>query len=301
MQNVQKIVDEFLNFLSIEKNYRQRTIKEYRLDIAIFREFLGFKSIVAVDKMDIRSFMAFLKEQRNYSTNGILRKLASLRSFYNFCLKEGYVLASPVGLVQSPKQGRKLPIYLTDEEVMKIMNVVKSENYTLKGKQDLAIVALFLGTGFRISELVSIRFSDIERSHIDHNSEVKMTIKVLGKGNKERIVPLDGFAKKALQEWVDQRPISEHDFVFISLSSLKPMNVRTVQRHVKKYAVSAGINKPITPHKLRHTFATNLMRNGANIVAIQNMLGHVSLETTKIYTHLNQEDHHKAVAKLSYN
>jgi site-specific recombinase XerD len=287
-------IEQFLNYLNIERNYGERTIKEYKHDLSIFERFLD-KDVLETDKEDLRNFLGHLKTERNYSPSAVLRKLATLRSFFKFCLREDYVNKNPLDYITAPKNVTKLPVFLTDDEVDQLINASYSKTYSIKGKRNHAIIMLLLGGGLRVSELVNLKMRDIE---FNNNSFI---IKIKGKGNKERMIPIMNRVKDVLEMWLKERPSSECENIFINLKTLMLLSVDTIQYLVRTTSIEAGIKKRVTPHKLRHTFATNLMKNNANIVSIQELLGHSNLNTTRIYTHVTLQDVQNAVAMLSYN
>ncbi len=290
-------VKQFFTYLDIERNFRPATIKHYKHDLNIFQRFIDKKNknIFSLDKTDIREFLFYIKTERKNSTGALIRKLSTLKSFFNFAQKEGYVTQSPLDQIQTPKEEKKLPVWLNEKEINKIINKALSRSYNLRGKRNYTMLLVFLSTGLRISELTRLSLRNLEYN----NKEI--TLKIDGKGGKERFVPVLGKAKDVLDSWLRERPSCDCEYVFINTASLKLLTNRAVQKIIKNLAYEAGIKKQVTPHKLRHSFATNLLRNNANIVSIQELLGHESLNTTRIYTHITNEDKRKAMMKLSYN
>ncbi len=289
-------INQFTAYLAVEKNSSPRTIIEYQRDLLGFKNFILDKNLLLADKTDVRSFLEHLKNQKNCSPKTIQRKIATLRSFYKFCLREDYISKNPMDYIQNQKIEKKLPVFLTEQETNKIIQTAFSMSHTVRGRRDYAMILLFLSTGLRISELINLTLGDI-----DVYCNKDFTIKVRGKGNKERIIPILGRAKDALESWIKHKPSSPYKEIFINLTSRKPVTSRSIQRTIKKYTEQAGIEKKISPHKLRHTFATNLLRNQADIVSIQELLGHESLNTTRIYTHVTPTDKRRAIMKLGYN
>ncbi len=289
-------INQFTTYLAVEKNSSPSTIMEYKSDLLGFKKFIDNKNLLLADKTHIRAFLEYLKNQKKHSPKTIQRKIATLRSFYKFCLREDYIPKNPMDYIQNQKIEKKLPVFLTEQEANKIIQAAFASSHTVRGKRDHAMILLFLSTGLRISELANLSLSDITIY-----SDKDFTIKVRGKGNKERIIPLMGRAKDALETWIKHKPSSACQKIFINIPGLKQLTNRGIQRTIKKYAEQAGIEKKISPHKLRHTFATNLLRNQADIVSIQELLGHESLNTTRIYMHVTPIDKRRAIMKLGYN
>ncbi len=310
------IVQDFLNYLSFEKRFSEHTAKCYGADLRQFCEFLAgapegtfsnAKStssahqqggsvtavkeytdtdldelFVTVDVDSIRSYLAFLNEKQ-HSKATLARKLATLRSFYKFLVKRGLVESNPVMLVRTPKQERKLPRILEYEEVKRLLETPPADSWL--GARDRAIMETLYSTGIRVSELVALNMGDI-----DFLGEV---IHVRGKGKKERIAPIGTSALQAIQHYMEfrnKRSQSNPDFdakvLFVNKHGGR-LSTRSVRRKMDKYLKMAGLDPNISPHTLRHSFATHMLNNGADLRSVQELLGHQSLSTTQIYTHLN--------------
>ncbi len=310
------IVQDFLNYLSFEKRFSEHTAKCYGADLRQFCEFLTGapegtfsnarsissaqqqggsvtavkeytdtdldKLFVTVDVDSIRSYLAFLNEKQ-LSKATLARKLATLRSFYKFLVKRGLVESNPVMLVRTPKQERKLPRILEYEEVKRLLETPPADSWL--GARDRAIMETLYSTGIRVSELVALNMGDI-----DFLGEV---IHVRGKGKKERIAPIGTSALQAIQHYMEfrnKRSQSNPDFdakvLFVNKHGGR-LSTRSVRRKMDKYLKIAGLDPSISPHTLRHSFATHMLNNGADLRSVQELLGHQSLSTTQIYTHLN--------------
>jgi site-specific recombinase XerD len=256
-------------------------------------------SIETVDVKKLRMYLEYLQIERNYKAATLSRVIATMKSFFRFCREREYIKNSPAELIRIPKQARKLPIYLVNEELIRLLNA--PDKNTDIGIRDYAIIVTFGMTGIRRQELVNANITDVDFSN--------ETLKVFGKGAKERLVPLNKVVLNALRAYLDRRPIIESEALFLNMNnrrlSERPLNeIRrlsaiAVGKIVKKYIRIAGINKlKISPHKLRHTFATLLHMNEVDIIEIQKLLGHASITSTQIYTHTNPEKLKRAVDKL---
>lgn len=281
--------EEYKNYIEIERNRAENTAKAYLSDLKQFREYIN-KPLEKILPRDIRAWMGELKD-RGCKSETIGRKLSSLRQYFRFLLKEGIIEKDPTSFIGSPKREKRLPIFLTHEEIGKLLDYTSSKIYTLKGKRDHAIISLLYYTGLRVSELANLRFSDIQ------HTEEGTCLRIKGKGGKERILPLSRKAQEALSIWKASRPETNHDYIFVVKNKGK-IYPRYIQRVLKKIVKECGIQKNVTPHKLRHTFATHLLHRGEDLVNIQTLLGHASLATTQIYAHTTLKRLSKAVEKL---
>jgi integrase/recombinase XerC len=300
--SMKQLVDKFIGYLRYEKNASPHTIREYRRDMTQFFAFLtppGEKTLplAQIDHRIIREYASSLYDQ-NLERSSIARRLASLRTFFKFCIREGLTKQNPARLVSSPRLPRRLPHVLTAEEMNAFLDSVASatpkrasrkrlsakqrEREKLILKRDRAILELLYGSGLRVSELTGLDLINIDR----HGQMVR----VLGKGRKERIVPYGEKAKAALEAYLPVReeilaqarePDHEAFFVNAQGHRLNPISVRTL---VKKYARLCNVNWDLHPHALRHAFATHLLADGADLRAIQELLGHATLSTTQRYT-----------------
>lgn len=283
-----KYLSSFEDFLSSERNYSKHTLKAYIADIKEFGLVLKDMGLISADNgeidfahMDetpIRTFISRLHGKNKRVS--ISRKLASIRTFFEFLIRNGTIKSNYAKLVPTPKGEKRLPTFLTVDEVVKLVETPGSEN--VYESRDRAILELLYSCGLRVSELVGINLNNLDL--------ISMSVKVLGKGNKERMVPLGSKASTAIKTYISQRLDlkPEDDYLFVNSRGGR-LSTRSIDRIIKKYAAISGIPKNISPHVLRHTFATHLLGGGADLRAIQEMLGHKSLSTTQRYTHISIE------------
>lgn len=238
------------------------------------------QKLLAADANQIRAFLSFLNE-REYSKATAARKLATLRSFYKFCLRRGYIQANPVTTIRTPKQEKRLPKFLDLEQIQKLLRT--PDETTLLGARDRAMLETLYSTGVRVSELVALNVNDI-------NGEAGQ-LRVRGKGRKERISPIGPTAVAAITRYLEMRKsdprngASDQDAMFVNKHGQR-LSTRSVRRKLDKYLAAAGLDPSISPHTLRHTFATHMLNNGADLRSVQELLGHQSLSTTQVYTHV---------------
>jgi len=299
------VIARYLDYLRSVRNASPSTLRNYRTDLLEFVEYLTPPGAVTlplgkIDHRTIREFMGHLHD-RGLQKSSIARKLASIRSFFKYCVREGRLENSPARLVSTPKLPKRLPRVLSAEEMSGFLdNMVAAGESAVAGKarrpgasaqesrllvkRDLALFELLYASGLRVSELTGLNIADIDRN--------EMMLRVLGKGNKERIVPFGSKAERAIAGyWEVRAGILEHakgrtdaEAVFLNYSGTR-LSPRSVNRILKKYAALVNINWSIHPHSLRHAFATHLLADGADLRAIQELLGHQSLSTTQRYTH----------------
>lgn len=284
---MEQLIQNFREYLGSERNYSKHTVKAYITDIGEFLRVIKEKKLVGenagaidfekLDEAPVRAYVSWLYTRNSRSS--ISRKLASVRTFFEFLIRKGALKNNLAKLVPTPRGEKRLPTFLTVDEVVKLLSIEGSGALI---SRDVAVLELLYSSGLRVSELVGINLNDIDLKNL--------TVKVLGKGNKERIVPVGSKAARALDEYLRERlgmnPGGDHLFVNTRGDRL---NVRSVDRIIRKYALLAGIPKNVSPHVLRHTFATHLLGGGADLRAIQEMLGHKSLSTTQRYTHTSIE------------
>lgn len=293
MRNLINGINEFLNYLRLEKNLAPRTVSAYSHDLFKFVSFLVSKYgkeplLNQITTQDIRDFLSYLQTKRNCKSCAVYRKLSCLRSFFSFLCKQSYITSDPTEAVSSPKLPKKLPIYLTEEELQRLLSAPNREENI--GIRDFAILVLLSYTGMRLSELTGLNIDSINLS--------EGYVRILGKGNKERIVPLIESVTKAVRDYLNIRPITEDVALFLNRQK-KRLSTRSVENIVYKYGKIAGIPKEkLSPHKLRHTFATMLHNKDVDILDIQALLGHASIATTQIYTHTNPKRLRKVVERL---
>ena len=303
------IIHEFLDYLNFEKHFSEHTAKCYNADLVQFCQYLsgehGHSSedwsansrsagsvatqtetnieqlLLSITTDSVRAYMAGLNEKQ-YSKSTTARKLATLRSFYKFLVKRGYLSANPVMAVRTPKQDKKLPKFLEYDQVKKLLETPPTDNWL--GARDRAIMETLYSTGVRVSELVALNIEDV-----DFLGEV---MHVRGKGKKERLTPIGSSALQAIQHYMEfrnKRAQGNGNFdskvLFVNKHG-KRLSTRSVRRKMDKYLKIAGLDPTISPHTLRHSFATHMLNNGADLRSVQELLGHQSLSTTQIYTHL---------------
>ena len=273
---MQRYIEKFIRYLEIERNYSRHTILNYQLDLGNFARFLGEAPLEKVDYLALRKYLAQLK-QKNESSRSIARHLSALRSFFKFLVREGYLKNNPIAGLSSPKLDKHLPQFLTEEEINQLINAVVAEDE--RSLRDRAILETFYSTGIRISELVGLSLEDVDF--------ISGIVKVMGKGKKERIVPIGECAIRAIRNYLDKRK-KETNAVFLNKNGRR-LSDRGVRGIVAKYLRLASIKQGISPHTLRHSFATHLLNHGADLRSVQELLGHVNLATTQIYTHLTTE------------
>ncbi len=276
---MEKQVQDFLTFLQAEKNASSHTTKNYGIDLREFREFSGKKRFEEIQYQDIRSFLALLKS-RAYSKNSIARKLACIRSFFKYLARENLLKINPAAGVATPKREKRLPVFLDPDEVSHLLEA-PAQN-TWEGQRDKAILETLYSSGLRVSELVGLNHEDV-----DFFSGL---LRVRGKGKKERVVPVGQVAVKAIQDYLSHKAPRDGAPGF-----KKPLYInrfggrltdRSVRRMILKYAQRISLRKGVSPHTLRHSFATHLLDRGADLRSVQELLGHENLSTTQIYTHV---------------
>ena len=281
-----ELIDVFLNYLSVERGLSQNTIVSYRRDLQVYLDYLKdrqhINSLNQTDKSQITEFMLLLKNQ-GLNTNSISRKLAAIKTFYRFMVREKIIRRDPTSLMESPKLWRRIPSTLSIDEVEAL--IAQPDLRKRGGIRDKAILEMLYATGMRVSELAQLELSDI-------NLDVGF-VRCLGKGNKERIIPLGRKAVMCLDRYIQkERPYflkksSSHVLFLTRLN--KGISRQSIWKMMKKYARCARIKKEIRPHILRHSFATHLLEGGADLRSVQEMLGHSDISTTQVYTHINKD------------
>lgn len=281
-------MEKYFNYLSRERNYSAHTVTAYRDDLGQFHQFLGKHfadspfQISKIDQLTIRLFLGDLLEQ-GLNKRSVARKLACLRSFYKYLIKAGAVRHNPCLNIVTPKLQKKLPVFLDETAIEKMMAL--PDLSTVEGIRDKAILELFYGAGIRLNELLSLKLGDIDFPN--------STIRVLGKGRKHRILPMGAKAKEALKLYLPRRSelsdrtgsAEQSQVVFLSVRG-KRLYPKGVYLIVKKYISAVSEIERKSPHILRHTFATHLLNHGADLRAVKELLGHESLSTTQLYTHV---------------
>jgi integrase/recombinase XerC len=318
MEQTNTVIERFLNYLKFERRFSEHTAKCYGADLVQFSDFLSSHGhghphdphdeghagyghfsggaatatatetevsldhlLLAVDIEEARAYLVLLNE-KGYSKATIARKLATLRSFYKYLVKTGGVATNPMTAIRTPKQDKKLPRFMEYDEVKKLLETPTTDNWL--GARDRAMFETLYSTGMRVSELVSLNLDDV-----DFLSEV---VHIRGKGKKERIAPISSSALQVIQRYIEfrnKRAQSNGNFdsrvLFVNKHG-KRLSTRSVRRKMDKYLKAAGLDPGISPHTLRHSFATHMLNNGADLRSVQELLGHQSLSTTQVYTHL---------------
>ncbi len=278
--------ETFLEYLLKEKNYSINTIIAYREDLDLFEDFLKLfeLKIEEVTRDNIRMFVSYLS-RREFEKNTIARKISALKSFFSFLKNRKYIPKNPAAMVSSPKRAKVLPSFLTEEEMRKLFSSLP-EPKDFKTARNNAILELFYATGLRVSELSNLKMRDIDMQN--------QLVRVLGKGGKERIVPFGIPAKEALEryfrfrrEYLLEKKNLIEEYVFLNIRDGKHITDRGMKYIVTNMLKSLSSMKKLSVHSLRHTFATHLLNKGADLRAIQELLGHSSLSTTQRYTHLS--------------
>lgn len=317
------LIDEFLNYLKFERHFSPHTAKCYAADLAQFCAFLAGDTAGAagrqnfapsgsvrsagsasmggvglggdlavltdvtvqgklreVDTEQVKLFLAFLGTQ-SYSKSTVARKLATLRSFYKFCLRRGFVKVHPLATIRTPKQEKRLPKFLELEQITKLLNT--PDDGSLLGSRDRAMLEVLFSTGVRVSELVDLNFADVDFEGC--------VIRVRGKGKKQRTTPIGQTAILAIRKYLDLRRTDsraanfDQAALFVNKHGQR-LSTRSVRRKLDKYLAECGLDPSISPHTLRHSFATHMLNRGADLRSVQELLGHQSLSTTQVYTHL---------------
>ncbi|MBS3818970.1 tyrosine recombinase XerC [bacterium] len=279
---MKKKIQEFLLYLKHEKNASIHTINNYRRDLYQFNAYLSTRKVPfsKIDHMILRGFLAKL-HQKQEKKSTISRKLATLRSFFQFCIKKKWLEDNPAKLVSTPRQDKPVPTFLSEEEMTRFLDLPQS-NKSLD-LRDKAILELLYATGIRVSELVGMDVQDVNFSD--------QLIRVKGKGKKERIVPFGRQSLESLRDYFRARTTLnkgkiDQKAVFLNFRGER-LTVRSVERTVAKYIRLSAMQRKVSPHSLRHSFASHLLSRGADLRVIQELLGHESLATTQKYTHLN--------------
>tara|TARA_B100000963_G_scaffold82380_1_gene70167 strand:+ start:231 stop:1121 length:891 start_codon:yes stop_codon:yes gene_type:complete len=283
MQNLNKEdanLRSFLDYLYIEKGLSQNTVKAYEVDLLAFISWITDHTnsdIKNIKEDSINKYISYLFETKLKSSS-VNRKISSIKSFYLFLIKKSIVATSPISEVISPKQEKYLPSSMSEDEVDKLLNSPDS-NIKIE-KRDKAMIEMLYATGMRISELVNLKITDVDMQ--------RCVVKVLGKGSKERLIPFGEEAYEALNNYLSDRDESSSKEVFLSNRKTKISRVAFWHR-IKFYLVRENLKQTISPHTLRHAFATHLLNRGADLRSVQLLLGHSDLSTTQIYTHIAKQ------------
>lgn len=276
-------IKNFLDYLKYERNYSDNTIIGYENHLNLFYNFLNNKKINTFNNVDyyiVRNYINYLYEKK-YNSKSICNHISSLRSFFKFLKNEDIIDNNPMILIENPKLEKKLPKYLYYEDLEKILNTPDIKTDT--GIRDALILELLYVTGIRVSELINIKLQDIDQS----NHKIKIT----GKGNKQRIVMYGKKCQELLEKYIKIRKNflkENNDYLILGVKG-KKINDRVIRNIINELSQKAGINLRISPHTFRHTFATHMLNEGADLRSVQELLGHENLSTTTIYTHVTNE------------
>ena len=298
------LISRFLDYLEGERNFSAHTIRCYAADLVQYCRYLAAadepaggeltaeglppadelqpgaigKAVLAAQPLDLRGFLAMMRNS-GYSKSTIARKLATLRSFYKFLVRSGAVDASPVSVIRTPRQDKRLPRCLDVEQVEALL--AAPDTTTLLGARDRAILETIYSAGLRVSELTALNVEDLD--------EFSEALRIRGKGKKERLVPVGGKAIEAVEAYLDIRRRSSGErargALFVNKFGRR-ITARSIRRKLDKYLLATGMDANVSPHVLRHSFATHMLNAGADLRSVQEMLGHENLSTTQIYTHL---------------
>ena len=282
MSKLSELIIEFIRYLLIDKGYSNNTIESYKRDLNKFLEYNKDKDIDKISSQDLKKYIKYLKEE-NLNEKSIARNISSLKSFYKFLIVEKYINNNPSDTLFLPKVKKSLPNTLTEDEVLKLLNIELNDNFSYRNK---SMLELMYAAGLRVSELVNLKLQDI-----DFSQDI---IRIFGKGSKERIVPIGDYAKEYLEKYIYEYRGSmlkkeSSEFLFLNNHG-KQMTRQGFFKIVKKIAKEKGINKELSPHTLRHSFASHLLKYGADLRTIQELLGHSDISTTQIYTHITNEE-----------
>lgn len=275
-----RYIEKFLSFLEIEKNYSPYTILNYKLDLIEFVEFIEDKPLEKVEYNDFRRFLAQLRSNQ-FKPRTLARKLSSLRSLFKFLQREGYIKENPAVLLMTPKLDKILPHFLSELEMTQLIEA--PELLKTAGQRDRAIFETLYSSGLRVSELVGLNVG-----HIDFIGNV---VKVMGKGKKERIVPIGDKALKEIRNYLSTRKVKDENqarAVFLNKNGAR-LTDRSIRNIINKHLLSTSVKMKVSPHVVRHSFATHLLNRGADLRSVQELLGHANLSTTQIYTHLTTD------------
>ncbi len=285
---------DFLTYITVSKGLAPRTSQEYSRDLLFFFDWVknifhpNPITLEQIDKRTVREFLAYLKLEQNYSPSGLNRKIACLKSFFRFLKEDGHLEINPMEDIKTVKSGRRLPKYLTLTELetlcLHLKGLTDQEQASWSDWRNLAIFHLFFATGIRLSELAGINVSDLQFQ--------ERTVRVLGKGNKERSCFFHEQCESILKSYLTVRPQNTDPALFLNRFH-KRLSKRAIEIFFKKTGEALGFSIALTPHVLRHSFATQLLEGGSDLVTIKELLGHANLATTQIYTHVSRQRLHQ--------
>lgn len=279
MKNMELEIVKYLEYLDKELNFSKNTIDSYRKDLADFFCFVNRQGIdyLSINRYDVREYLKYLDELK-LKNSTIARRISAIRSFYNYLLSMGIISNNIFNSIRNPKLEKKLPNYLSYEELGDILDSIDISTPT--GIRNRLLIEMFYATGCRVSELINIKMSDINFTN--------KSIRIMGKGSKERIVYYGDYAQIYLNMYLETEFNKDSNYLFLN-DKKDAMSVQDVEVIIRYIVKDLALKTHVTPHTLRHTFATHLLNNGADIKSVQELLGHASLNTTGIYTHVSNE------------
>ncbi len=282
---LEEVIEEFLRYLLIDKGYSNNTIETYKRDLNMFKEYIGNVNISEIDNEKLKRYLVYLKN-KNLATKSIAQNISCLKSFYKYLLIEKKIKSNPISFIQNPKFSKILPSTLSEEEIDKLLNFSLNDNYSYRNK---AMLELMYSSGLRVSEVINLKVFDIDLT--------EDTVRTIGKGSKERVIPIGDYASYFLKKYINEYRSSMlksnySDYLFLNNHGNK-LTRQGCFKIIKKIAKEQGIQKEISPHTLRHSFATHLLKHGADLRTIQELLGHSDISTTQVYTHISNEELHK--------
>ena len=286
-----KAVDEFLSYLNLQKRFSPLTTKNYAIDLKQFFNFLNQEvydsRLTEISYQHVRSFIASLIDKKK-STVSVNRKISCLKSFFKYALKNNLISNNPMQKIQGPKTPKRLPVFIDENQIEKIFNQLKFDS-GFEGIRNKLLIDVLYQTGLRRAELINLKETDLDL--------ISLQLKVLGKRNKERIIPFSIHLKRSIQEYLNAKQENNliNSFLFVNLKNIQ-LSPQALTKIVSEILSEVTTNKKKSPHVLRHTFATHLLNRGADINAVKELLGHANLSATQIYTHNTIEK-----LKKSYN
>jgi len=278
--NIDNLINEFLTYLKIDKGYSENTINSYKNDLKKFSEYNKNKNIEEITANNLKEYF---RTNKNMSEKSVSRNISCLKSFYKFLVIENKIQSNPCETIPMPKMKKSLPNILSEDEVIKLLDIDIIDNYSYRNK---AMLELMYSSGLRVSELVNLKLQDIDLT--------QDIVRTFGKGSKERVVPIGDFAKEYLEKYIYEYRSSllkkkNSEYIFLSSRGDK-MTRQAFFKIIKRIAKEKGINKELSPHTLRHSFASHMLKYGADLRTIQELLGHSDISTTQIYTHITNEE-----------
>lgn len=280
--NAANLIDQFLDAVWVEQGLSENTLSAYGSDLRIFAKWLAARPMLEVDSGQLSKFLASRFEE-GIGNRSTARILSSLRRFYGYCVRENLIIVDPTALIESPHLGRPLPESLSEKDVECLLNAPEVTH--VLGFRDKTMLETLYATGLRVSELVNLKFEQV--------SFRQGVVRIFGKGNKERLVPVGEVAMSWLERYIGEARKSllgerQCDYLFVT-NRARPMTRQAFWHIIRRYAKKSGITKKLSPHTLRHAFATHLLNHGADLRVVQLLLGHSDLSTTQIYTHIARE------------